>query len=305
MPRLFRSGSRLWSRLAIALACGAISSASLVGVADAQPKKPAPKTAKAKKPAPKPSKPKEEKVAPPTAEQKKALGELMGAFTFGMTRDQVLAQLAKSIDERYAEQIKATSDVYTQDKLRKEKNKEITRIKQSFAEFTGKKTGWDVSVIDDEFAHNTEESMLVYWENQGGKNQRRFFFFHGGELWKMFIAIDTKQLADDQRNFAFFRGLMEARYGKGATVAGRVVWKVPEFEVQAVDKMAFYGAFGLLIQNPAKLRAIAEIRAANAPAKKDKDQIIEVIKEKEGDSGPDLNANKDAVDAIISGAKGK
>jgi hypothetical protein len=246
---------------------------------------------------------KEEKVAPPNAEQKKALGELMGSFTFGMSKDEIVAQLTKQIDERYAEQIKATNDVYQQDKLRKEKNKEVTRIKQSFTEFTGKKSGWDVSLIDEEFAHNTGEAMLVYWENQGGKNQRRFFFLHDGQLWKMFIAIDTKQLADDQRNFGFFRGLMEARYGKGANASGRVSWQVPEFEVQAVDKMAFYGAFGLLIQNPAKIKAIADIRVANAPEKKKNDAIIDVIKEKDGGEKINLDENKDAIDAIISGSK--
>lgn len=283
--RLVRLGATL------ALGLGLVLGAQAADAAKKKPKKKAPIAKK------------EEKVAPPNAEQKKALGELLGAFTFGMSKDEVIAQLTKSIDERYAEQIKATSDVYQQDKLRKEKNKEVTRIKQSYTEFAGKKTGWDVSLIDEEFAHNTDESMLMYWENAGGKNQRRFFFFHEGKLWKMFIAIDTKQLADDQRNFAFFRGLMEARYGKGATQGGRVVWKVPEFEVQAVDKMAFYGAFGLLIHNPAKLKAIAEIRAANAPVKKDKDAIIEVIKEKDGDARPNLDENKDAVDAIISGAK--
>jgi hypothetical protein len=248
---------------------------------------------------------KEEKVAPPNAEQKKALGELMGSFKFGMSKDEVIGQLSQQIDERYAEQIKATSDVYAQDKLRKEKNKEVTRIKQSYTEFTGKKTGWDVSLIDEEFAHNTNEAMLVYWENQGGKNQRRFFFFHDGQLWKMFIAIDTKQLADDQRNFGFFRGLMEGRYGKGATVNGRAVWKVPEFEVQAVDKMAFYGAFGLLIQNPAKLKAIQDIRVANAPEVKKNDALIDVIKEKDGDGKINLDENKDAIDAIISDSKKK
>lgn len=247
---------------------------------------------------------KEDKVAPPNAEQKKALGELMGSFTFGMSKDEIIAQLTKQIDERYADQIKATSDVMVQDKLRKEKNKEVTRIKQSYTEFAGKKTGWDVSLIDEEFAHNTGESMLVYWENQGGKNQRRFFFFHDGQLWKMFIAIDTKQLADDQRNFGFFRGLMEARYGKGATTdKGRASWKVPEFEVQAVDKMAFYGAFGLLIQNPAKEKAIKEIRVANAPEKKDKDALIEVIKEKDGGEKIDLRQDTDAIDKIISDSK--
>ncbi len=285
MSRLVHLGATLAIGLGLSLAAGPADAA----------KKKKPKVVKTVK--------KEEKVAPPNAEQKKALAELMGSFTFGMSKDEVIAQLTKQINERYADQIKATSDVYQQDKLRKEKNKEVTVIKQSFAEFNGKKTGWDVSVIDDEFAHNTGEAMLVYWENQGGKNQRRFFFFHEGQLWKMFIAIDTKQLQDDQRNFGFFRGLMEGRYGKGATASGRVVWKVPEFEVQAVDKMAFYGAFGLLIQNPGKLRAIAEIRIANAPATTNKDALIDVIKEKPDGEKVNLDENKDAIDAIISGGK--
>lgn len=286
MSRLVRLGATLALALGLSVASGAHD-------ADAKAKKKKPPAKVVKK---------EVKVAPPNAEQKKALGELMGSFKFGMTKDEVIAQLAKSIDERYADQIKATSDIMTQDKLRKEKNKEITRIKQSYIQFNGKDPHWDVSVIDKEFAHNTDESMLEYWENQGGKNQRRFFFFHDGELWKMFIAIDTKQLADDQRNFAFFRGLMEARYGKGATVDGRAVWKTPEFEVNAVDKMGFYGQFALSIFSPAKAKAIAEIRAANAPVAKKSDGIIDVIREKPDDK-VNLDENKDSVDAIISGSK--
>ena len=50
------------------------------------------------------------------------------------------------------------------------------------------------------------------------------------------------------------------------------------------------------------IKTIADIRVANAPAKKDKDQIIEIIREKEG-GGPGLDDNKDAVDAIVSGSR--
>ena len=255
---------------------------------------------KPKKPAPKKGEP---KLAPPTAEQKKALGELMGAFTFGMDKDAILAALTKQIDDRYAEQISATSDVMTQDKLRKEKAKEIATIKKSYTEFTGAKTGWDVSLIDQEFAHNTGESMLVYWENAGGKNQRRFFFFYEGKLWKMFVAIDTKALAEDQRNFTFFRNLMEARYGKGRVEGSREKWDAGSFEVHAVDKMAFYGSFGLLIQDPKVLPSLMATREANAPAAKGKDAIIEVIRD-DGTKPVDIHANDDGVDSIINGAKG-
>ena len=163
-----------------------------------------------------------------------------------------------------------------------------------------------MSLIDSEFAHKTGESMLAYWENAGGKNQRRFFFFYEGKLWKMFVAIDTKALADDQRNFTFFRGLMEQRYGKARTVDNRAVWNAGEFEVHAVDKMAFYGSFALLIQHPGMLKDVTATRVANAPEAKKPDGMIEVIKEKGNDSDKvNLDENSDAVDAIINGSKGK
>ena len=282
---------------AIALALGFVLGAHASDAAARGKKKPTPtKPAKVvKKPAPPPA---------ATPEQKKAMAELMGAYTFGMSKDQIIGQLTKQIDERFAEQIKATSDVYTQDKLRKEKQKEITRVRQSLIEFDGKKSGWDVSLIDEEFAHNTRESMLMYWENEGGKNQRRFFFFHEGKLWKMFIAFDTKQLAPESRNFGYFSALLEQRYGKGTMDKNYVAWMTPEFEVRAVDKMAFYGALGLLIQDPKAQKPIAEVRAANAPAAKGKDNIIEVIRQK-GDASDNVNLdeNNDAVNAIINGSK--
>ena len=262
-----------------------------------------------KKPPPtkvvKPVKPVKPAVAAgPTAEQKKAMGELMGAYTWGMSKDEIIGQLTKQIDERFAEQIKATSDVYTQDKLRKDKQKELTRVKQSIVDFDGKKSGWDVSLIDEEFAHNTGESMLFYWENEGGKNQRRFFFFHDGKLWKMFIAFDTKQLAPESRNFGYFSALLEQRYGKGRVEKNYEAWVAPEFEVRAVDKMAFYGALGLMIQDPKQLEGIAATRKANAPEGKAKDNIIEVIRQK-GDASDNVNLdeNNDAVNAIINGSK--
>ena len=67
--------------------------------------------------------------------------------------------------EYHLEQITATSDVMTQDKLRKEKAKEIAAIKKSYVEFKGGKTGWDVSIIDDQFARPAS-SNRAFWDLQ-------------------------------------------------------------------------------------------------------------------------------------------
>ena len=235
----------------------------------------------------------------------KALADLMGPYKFGMTKQDVLKVLSREIGARYKERIANTVDVYQQDKLRRERQAELDRIKNSYIEFkTRKRTGWDVSIIDDQFAHETDESMMVHWENSAdsGKDQRRFFFFHDGRLYKMVIALNSSMLKPEQKNFDFFKNLMVARYGAGRLVNdpnGRYLeWKTHTYRVAAIDKLNFYGSFCLLIADPREEAALAPIRAAAKPPKKDNKVIDAVIKDKD-EKDPGLEDNKAAVDAVL------
>ena len=238
-----------------------------------------------------------------------ALGQLMGPFAFGMSKDKILKLLSQQLDERYADKIKETNDVYQQDKIRLEKKNALKKIRASYKEFKGTKTGWDVSIIDDQFAHNSDESMLVYWENNAdGKDQRRFFFFHNGELYKMFITLDTSMLPADQRSFEFFKNLMVTRYGEGKVVvekkrSGEEVpvlmdWQSPKFHVQAIDKLHFYGIFCLSVANPKVESLVMTARDANKKAKKS-NAIIDSMLEGDNDTPPSLDRNKGAIDKSI------
>jgi hypothetical protein len=279
--------ARLGSGLALALAASFMLAPGVADAAKTKKKKAAP-AAKATK---------------ASAENKKAMAELMGAFKFGQSKDEVIAALTTQLDERYAEQIAATTDIYTQDKLRKEKKEERARITKSYVEFQGKKAGWDVSIIDTEFKHNTDESMLVYWENQGGKNQRRFFFFHEGKLYKMFIALDTKQVSEEQRTFEFFRSLMEQRFGDAKEEPGKLTWRTGEFEVVAYDKIQFYDAFCLVISDPKMAKAVAEVRASKGEEKKEENKILKSVMEKDASDKPSLDEGKDVLNGIIDKKK--
>lgn len=238
----------------------------------------------------------------------KALGQLMGRFKFGMTKNQVLKVLAKEINERYAEKIKEATDIYTQDKLRKKKRAELRRIKKSFVAFKGKKTGWDVSIIDNEFAHHTGESMMVYWENKGGKNQRRFFFFHEGRLYKMFIALSSNMLKPSQRKFVYFQKIMEQRYGtgkvhyetrNGVDEPTYIAWNTRRFNVRAIDKLQFYGNFCLSISDPDVEKALEPLRAAQRKPKKKNRVIDAVISKDDDDDEPGLHDNDGALDGVL------
>ena len=266
------------------------------GIADAKGKKRKGKKKKAKT---------AQKVSPENA---KSLSMLMGPYKFGMTKTDILKILSKQINRKFAAKIKDTDDVYSQDKLRKRKSKEINRIKKSFVSFQGKKSGWDVSIIDDEFAHRTDESMMVHWENEGRRDQRRFFFFQDGRLWKMFIALDSKMLRAEQRKFLYFQDIMEKRYGpavihtmkrRGVDEATHISWRTPQHRVRAIDKLQFYGNFCLSISEPGQEDALVALRDSVRPAKTT-NKIIDAVVSKEGvDDTPSLDENKNVIDDLL------
>jgi len=274
-------------RSALAAVCGLAVVLSLGTFADARKKK---------------------RAKPATAQQKKELGSLMGEFSFSMTKKEVIGKLKKELRERYQLQISATTDVSKQDKLRSERDAEIKRIVSSYADFKGKRSGWDVSIVDDQFAHHTGESMLVYWDNVDGKNQRRFFFFDNGKLYKMFIALDSSVLKKKQRSFAFLQDAMEKRFGSGSVVyrtdregvehPDHIAWSGRRHVVKAFDKLSFYGSFCLSIADPAVEKQILARRAKNKKAPT-KNQVIEAVVQKGDADKPSLDDNAAAVDALL------
>jgi hypothetical protein len=279
----------------VTLLLGSIGAGTAIAKGDAK-KAPAAKAVKDKPAAP--------KRVPVSAENKKKLAELYAGFKFGMSKDEVLGVLRKQLDEKYEEKIKATTDVAAQDRLRAERKTELARAQQSYISFEGKRTGWDVSIIEEEFAHNTGESMLERWENSNGKNQRRFFFFHGGKLYKMLVSLDVSILPEDKKNFETFEKVMQGQYGAGEVEAGLITWRTDEFHVRAVDKLRTYDALAIIIEDPRVKQDLVAIREAKAPPKKETSAVIKSVIDTDKTDKPDVKANSNAVDAVIKAQGG-
>jgi hypothetical protein len=240
------------------------------------------------------------KATPVSADHKKALAELYGGFKFGMTKDEVIGVFSKQLDERYDEKLKATTDLAAQDRLRREKKSEVARLEGSYIKFeTAKPSPWDVSIVEEEFRHNINESMLERWENQGGKNQRRFFFFYEGKLWKMFVSLDMSILPEDKKSFATFRQVMEGKYGPGEVEGGKITWRTPEFEVRAIDKLKSYDALALVIEDPRAKKEVVALREAKAPPPKETSSVIKAVIDPKHTDHPDVKQNGNAVDDVI------
>lgn len=246
------------------------------------------------------AKPQKPKLTPVSGQHKKALAELYGGFKFGMTKDEVIAVFSKQLDERYDEKIKATTDITTQDRLRREKKNEVNRLQASYVSFeSATASPWDVSIVEEEFAHRTNEAMLERWENQGGMNQRRFFFFFQGKLWKMFVSLDVSRIPEDKKTFGTFQANMEGKYGPGEVGNGNITWRTTEFEVRAIDKLKTYDALALVIENPRVRKAVDALREANAPPKQETNAMIKAVIDTDDSDHPDVKSNSDAVDHVI------
>ncbi|ACY16214.1 hypothetical protein [Haliangium ochraceum] len=230
-----------------------------------------------------------------------ALDELMAGFEFGMTRKQVLRQIKAEVKARYDKKIFATSDVYQQDKLRRERDQEYDRIRGSFVEFDGKIAGWDVSVIDDQFVHNTGESMLVYWENPAAtddrKKQRRFLFFHDNKLYKMVVTLDAGAIAKKNRQYGLFRTALERQYGPARDSEFGASWVDNGLILFALDKLAHYDTVCLAVTDMKMSRDVIALRAQREQKVEKRSPIIRAMIGGEGEV--DLEKSQDTIDRIL------
>ena len=235
---------------------------------------------------------------------KKAVADLLAGFKFGQTRKQVMARIRKEITARYDTKIFATSDVYQQDKLRREREQEIERIEKSYVEFTGKVGGWDVSVIDDQFKQGTGESMLVYWEAAGDRKQRRFFFFHEDRLYKMVITLDASHIDKSRRNFDVFRAALEREYGAAKHSSQGSMWNGDNGIVLfALDKLTHYDTVCLAVTDMGMTRKLLAVRAQREDKVEKQSPIIRAMMGGEGHDQVDLKKNEDTINRVLDDKK--
>jgi hypothetical protein len=222
-----------------------------------------------------------------------------------MSKDEVIADFAKKLDDKYADRLKGTTDVAAQDRIRADKKREVNTFKGSYTTFEANKPSpWDVSIVEEELAHDTGESMLEKWENENGKNQRRFFFFYNGKLWKMFVSLDVSILPEDKKNFDTFQSVMTGQYGVGDVEPGLITWRAGEFDVRAVDKLKSYDALGLAIEDNSVKKDVLAMREAKAPPKKETSSVIKAVIDPDHKDKPDTKVNGNAVDEVIKAQGG-
>jgi hypothetical protein len=214
------------------------------------------------------------------------VAKLKGDYAWGMRPEQVMETIIAKVRESYATPLKeAGQDPSRYDRLQKQLRGEIDQIKKrGLVQFTGKETGYDVSVIDQEFARNVSEAMLMAKEEKGS----RYFFFVRGTLYKMFIAFHKDVLQG--KSFTDFGDLMQNRFGPATPVhvdqtsKGKVTRQLDHYlwtsdtgdGLRLVDRSGFYDVYCLVLYSTSieaeQLHARQAIRK-----KRGKDALVEAV----------------------------
>ena len=234
----------------------------------------------------------------------KAISEFKSEYKWNMTSLQVQEKLGAKIEEGYKERIeKARNDPAKIDQIRREIKADKDRVKKSYVKFDGGKSGWDVSIIDKEFAQNNGESMLVYKEPKS----TRYFFFSGDSLYKMYVAFDKDVV--EGKTFVQFGEAMQKIYGKAQPIYREISvvgvkdkmldglqWRSAEGDgLRLVDRSRFYDVFCLVIYDSSVEERTAEMRKRRSAANATDTSFIDgVISDKQSDR----DENDNVVDRI-------
>jgi hypothetical protein len=229
--------------------------------------------------------------------------ELKGEFTWGMSPQQVIEKVSAKIDAAYKEKVeKFRTDPAKSDMIRRQIKGDKDALGKSLVKFDGHNAAWATSIIDEEFIPNNGESMLVQREDKS----KRYFFFSGDALYKMYIAFDKEVVQG--KSFAQFGDMMQQKYGKAQAVYREVAargmkdkvldafqWRSAEGDgLRLVDRSKFYDVYCLVIYDHNVADRQAEIRknnAANAPKGSFIDSVIT-------DKPSERDENDNVVDRI-------
>lgn len=225
--------------------------------------------------------------APVSAEISKAL-----PLPWGTGHSKVISHYTDQIRTAYRAKLGKATGAIEEDRLRTEMDREIAKIRDSYIEFRGQRTGWRVSFIGEEFRDSAGQSMVVVQES----NAQRFYFFHNDQLRKMFVAFNAEVFPG--LNFEQFAERIQQRYGPAQRVTKtnartqqeelvELRWQDQTTRLAAIDQTGFYGIFSLrfMDKNVPQDQAVAAADRSNT-------LLDSAIREGQGD------AHSDVVDRI-------
>lgn len=210
-------------------------------------------------------------LSPPEAQARRPkpvasppISQALKGLKWGTGHREILKTIGATIKGRYDEAVKSARDDIAVDKLRQQQRAALKALEDSYVTFTGQRTGYEVSLVKDDFAHNNSETMLRYDE---GPHQR-YYFFRYDKLWKMMVVYPST----DAEGFQALTDKVAERYGRahktnwetpygGGRRMVQAIWQDEETQLVVEDKSAFYSRYVMRFMSVAAGAEIEEIHS--------------------------------------------
>lgn len=236
------------------------------------------------------------------APQSAAIADALGDLRWGTEPREVHAHFVNKIRERYRERIAKAPGTIEEDRIRREMDDEIRRMRESYTRFEGVRSGWDSSFLRGEFTHGNRESMLVYRD----ENSQNFYFFIGARLWKWYKAFDASVFAG--QSFDQFAGAVQGRFGRAVERTGVLAeggpeqrwleWQDATTRLRAVDHTRFYGFYCLVFEDKATLSRLPQLRTNTQQLGQGGHALVDSVILPEGQREDASDQNADIADRL-------
>jgi hypothetical protein len=184
----------------------------------------------------------------PAASGQDAYVEALGGLSWGATPDDVLAHHRERVMARYRLDIAGIRDPIAIDRLRRQAEQRVREMDESHERFDGQRTGYEVSVLQNELVVGTGMSMMTIRQDE----TVRQYVFVDDALRKMIVTFDQASLG--YVGFEPFVNQLSAVLGGpsdtewreddiGVRQLVRAVWTDGETRIRAEDKSRMFASF--------------------------------------------------------------
>lgn len=228
------------------------------------------------------------------------LSAALGELEWGDTKEDVLKKMKGQLMKEAKKDPKVKRDPLLLQKARKRALDRYARAKKSYTRLEGDNTGYEVSVIADEFSTNNGEAFIRVKDEVA----QRFFFFVDNKFYKLVVAYNSAYLRNT--DFETFVATSARKYARptsaeyddirGEEQLALVTWESPETTLHIKNKKELFDTYTMVFADRQMLKRLAGQNRRVGGSDKDADEVSAQVKGlMESASG---DANRTVVDDI-------
>lgn len=186
--------------------------------------------------------------AAPRKEPHKGVSRILELLDWRAPSATVLAHVKGQVEARYDKRLDGVRDALTIDRILREKKAELAAVDKALVSFRGQRTGFEASIIAEEFVPSQGESVLRIDDDKA----QRYYFFADDSLYKIVVAYNTS--VSRQVPFVEFVKQVSAKYGRpvdqtwttpagGSRTLKSALWNDEITRLTVEDRSSFFGTF--------------------------------------------------------------